>query len=98
MRWIVFIWMSLIVQYASGQDLKGEVVDERSNAIPFANVALYSEDSMFVAGTVTDEAGAFELNDTIAKRGYLKVSCVGYAARELSLSDSGYTTAASAPD
>ena len=74
--------MSLVPLYSCGQDLKGEVVDERLNAIPFANVALYSEDSMFVAGTVTDEAGAFELNDTTAKRGYLKVSCVGYTARE----------------
>ena len=90
MRWIVLILMSLVPLYSCGQDLKGEVVDERLNAIPFANVALYSEDSMFVAGTVTDEAGAFELNDTTAKRGYLKVSCVGYAARELPLSDSGY--------
>ena len=90
MRWIVLILMSLVPLYSCGQDLKGEVVDERLNAIPFANVALYSADSVFVAGTVTDEAGAFELNDTIAKRGYLKVSCVGYAARELPLSDSGY--------
>ena len=48
MRWIVLILMSLVPLYSCGQDLKGEVVDERLNAIPFANVALYSEDSMFV--------------------------------------------------
>lgn len=49
--------MVFISQSSWCQSLIGKVVDSKSNAIEFANVALYDKDSTFLAGTVTDSCG-----------------------------------------
>ena len=43
--------------------VNGSLVDEQKNAVPYANITLFSvQDSSMVSGAVSDEAGRFELN------------------------------------
>ena len=57
---------------------KGRVTDEAGNPLEFANVALMSVgDSTLIDGTVTDEAGKFELNGN-GDPSLLRVSALGF--------------------
>lgn len=69
------------------QSITGKIVDEQGNAIQFANVAmLQSKDSVFVKGVVSDENGSFILN-TPHQNGIVKVTCIGYRAVFLNVTD-----------
>lgn len=48
MRQVVLLIMMFMSQFSWGQNLTGKVVDAKSNAIEFANVALYDKDSTFL--------------------------------------------------
>ena len=56
----------------------GEAVDENGQGVPFANVALFNQDSTLSAGTSTNEKGAFKLN---AQPGsyYLQITFLSFA-------------------
>jgi len=61
------------------QSYKGKVVDSKGEAIPFANVVLYSlPDSTFVTGTTTDEIGNFLIKSKKINKVYIQISCIGY--------------------
>lgn len=64
---------------ALAQSISGVVVDEMNKPLEFANVILLSpKDSAFLQGTVSNEAGSFQL-PALENRAYLlKVSSVGY--------------------
>lgn len=47
MRQVILLIMLLIPHVSWCQSLTGKVVDSKSNAIEFANVALYDKDSTF---------------------------------------------------
>lgn len=60
------------------QNITGKVVDEKGNAIQYANVALLqSNDSAFIKGVVSDATGCFLINAPF-KNGIVKVTCIGY--------------------
>lgn len=60
------------------QNITGKVVDEKGNAIQYANVALLqSNDSAFIKGVVSDATGCFLINAP-CKNGIVKVTCIGY--------------------
>lgn len=79
--------MLLIPHVSWCQSLTGKVVDSKSNAIEFANVALYDKDSTFLVGTVTDSCGVFVVNCSKNNASYLKVSCVGYCTQIVTVSN-----------
>lgn len=65
--------------------IKGTVTDTDSNPIEFANVAIYSlPDSTLIAGTTTDEQGAFLLTTDNSANKLLRVSFIGYETQILS--------------
>lgn len=82
MRRIQFIILSLAVAItATAATFSGKVVDELSQPFAFANVVLLNPaDSAFVAGTMTDDAGAFSLS---AERSsvIVKISYIGYETK-----------------
>ena len=82
---ILFALLS-ISQLSFGQQIKGKVVDGEGEAIEFANIALYTADTAFLAGTVTDTLGLFELNNVNGQAGFIKVSCVGYIPKDVPVS------------
>ena len=79
-RRITFLCICLLATFAlQAQTFTGKVVDEKSQPLPYANVVLLSlPDSAFVAGTVSDESGAFTLRSEKPEL-LLRVSSIGYA-------------------
>lgn len=67
----------------SAQEYKGKVVDEYQQPIPYANVILQQKnDSTFIAGSVTDKNGYFNLKVKTANLdNLLKVSFIGYTTQ-----------------
>ena len=70
-----------VARVGQAQQLTGRVVDDAQRPMEFVNVVAYAlPDSAFVAGTITDAAGAFSLpaSSTATAKRVLKVSFVGY--------------------
>ncbi len=62
----------------SAQTVKGKLIDENSQPVPYANVVLLSlPDSVFVSGTISGEDGAFALEATSESQ-IVKISSIGY--------------------
>ena len=82
MRRIQFIILSLAVAItATAATFTGTVVDELSQPFAFANVVLLNPaDSAFVAGTMTDDAGAFSLSAQQSSA-IVKISYIGYETK-----------------
>ncbi len=79
MKRIQFIILSLAVAItATAATFTGKVVDELNQPFAFANVVLLNPaDSAFVAGTMTDDAGAFSLSAQQSSA-IVKISYIGY--------------------
>lgn len=65
------------------QEIRGTVVADNGEKLPFATVMLLKADSTFVAGAMTGEEGLFTINNTssINNNLLLKVSCLGYKTK-----------------
>lgn len=79
---ILFVLMMGITSALAKQNDKattyvGTIQEQNGTAMPFVNVVLLNNDSTFVTGTTTDEAGKFNLGSTV-KNGILKISSIGY--------------------
>ena len=74
---ITFLCFSAITPMMA-QDIKGKIVDEKSEPLAFANVVLLNrQDSAFVKGVVSGEDGHFAI-DSAFNNGIIKVTSVGY--------------------
>lgn len=84
----VLMAILLCVVFANmyAQTYKGTVKGTKDEAIPFANVVLFSlPDSTFVTGTTTDDLGKFLLkNKKTITNGYLEISSIGFEKQTLS--------------
>lgn len=82
MKRIQFLILSLAVAITiSAATFTGKVVDELSQPFAFANVVLLNPtDSAFVAGTMTDDAGAFSLSAQQSSA-IVKISYIGYETK-----------------
>ena len=66
---------------SSFSTISGKVIDESSEPVAFANVAIYSNsDSSLLKGNVTDLDGKFSL-DVIQGNYYLKITYLSYQAK-----------------
>ena len=82
MKRIQFLILSLAAAITiSAATFTGTVVDELSQPFAFANVVLLNPtDSAFVAGTMTDDAGAFSLSAQQSSA-IVKISYIGYKTK-----------------
>ncbi len=82
MKRIQFLILSLAVAITiSAATFTGKVVDELNQPFAFANVVLLNPtDSAFVAGTMTDDAGAFSLSAQQSSA-IVKISYIGYETK-----------------
>lgn len=60
------------------QVVKGKVLDETNQGLPFATVRLLQTDSVFVNGVASDSAGVYTFNNINKGNYLLAVSCIGY--------------------
>lgn len=73
------IMLLLVSTHLSAQPplLRGTVVAENDDPIPYANVILLNKmDSAYISGAITDNDGKFTLKSD--EDGFIKVSCIGY--------------------
>lgn len=75
----LYFFMGLAVQLQAQVTVTGKVIDEQQQPVPYANIVLLSlPDSAFVAGSISNEEGAFSLNVKETKD-VLCISSIGYA-------------------
>ncbi len=68
----------ILPENLSAQSVRGKLIDENSQPLPYANVVLLSlPDSTFVSGTVSGEDGTFTLEAASENR-IVKISSIGY--------------------
>ena len=59
----LYFFMGVAVQLQAQVTVTGKVIDEQQQPVPYANIVLLSlPDSTFVAGSISNEEGAFSLN------------------------------------
>ena len=62
---------------ASAESIKGTVVDERGDAMPFVTISVLAQDSTLLTGTITNDDGSYEME--VSEKDYiLQASYVGY--------------------
>lgn len=75
---IIFPFLTLAQTNNKTVYIRGTLIDEQKNPVPFVTTALYqSSDSSLVTGAVSDEDGKFEI-DTKAGKYHLKISILSY--------------------
>jgi len=87
---LLVMFMVGMTAVAVAQNLTGNVIDDKGEAVPFAGVTLLDADSAYVAGTTTDEAGKFDLPHS-RRAALLRASCVGYRTTTIPVTASPMT-------
>ena len=78
---VLLIVATLRAATATASDITGRIIDkETGDGIVQATVQLLSTDSVFVAGTLTDDRGAFTLTVNDEGRYILRITSIGYKA------------------
>ncbi len=67
----------MAISYTSHAAIKGTVRDSQDNPIGYANVTLW-QDTLFVAGTVSDNEGHFSFSENLPSSNRLRVSIIGF--------------------
>lgn len=66
----------------SAQEIRGQVINERGEALAYANAVVVNKaDSSFIVGAVTSDEGWFKLSDTSKTpwdQCLVRISCIGY--------------------
>lgn len=77
-KYILILITSIVAIQVSAQDIRGKVVDNNNSPLVGANVLLLTKvDSVYIAGTVTDNEGNFVLSSE-KDGGILMFSYIGY--------------------
>lgn len=78
---LILLMLALCFCDVYAQNIKGKIVDDKSQPIAYATVILLdAKDSTFVKGITSGEDGTFSL-DGMANDGILKVSALGYETK-----------------
>lgn len=77
----------MAISYTSHAAIKGIVKDSQDNPIGYANVTLW-QDSLFIAGTVSDNNGRFSFSENFPSSNTLRVSIIGFNEFIRSISES----------
>ena len=89
MKTIILTILTLVLLHvATFAQISGTVSDPNGEKIPFVNVVLLKNDTIFLSGTITDENGKYEFADT-QNADLLKVSYIGYVdfSRDISANE-----------
>ena len=71
--------LSMCISLTAANKITGKVMDESSNqSVEYANVRLIAQDSTFITGAATDNAGNFLLKEVKDGDYIIHVSCIGY--------------------
>lgn len=89
----VFISLLTGTVSVSANTIKGTVTDTSGTAVSFATVRLTTPDSVYVTGTVTNEAGAYVVSGIKQGKYAIAISCMGYGTfrEDISVDNEGET-------
>lgn len=83
MRVLLFIFVLFANILSQAQNIKGRIVDDNHQPLPFANVEVLSiPDSTFLAGVVSKESGDFLIEKIYEEKYILRISYLGYETVE----------------
>ncbi len=78
---LCFLFFSLLASAQQKISIRGSIVDEGNQAMPFATVSILNpKDSSNVSNQFSKEDGSFEFQNLLPKSYLIKVSVVGYDA------------------
>lgn len=77
MKHLITFLLCMAISYTSHAAIKGTVRDSQDNPIGYANVTLW-QDTLFVAGTVSDNEGHFSFSENLPSSNRLRVSIIGF--------------------
>ena len=78
-----FLGIFLLCSFGvSAETIKGSVVNERGEAMPFVTISVLASDSSLITGTITDDDGKYEIEISSpswgGQEGLIQASYVGY--------------------
>lgn len=80
----IFVYLlgmsALAAQPKESALLRGTITNQKGEPVPYANVALLSQEGVLLEGAVTDEVGNFSISTTKTARVKLVVSSLGYTS------------------
>lgn len=77
MKQFITFLIGMALSYTCHASINGTVKDSRNNPVSYANVTIW-DDSVFIAGTVTDDNGRFSFSENVSPSNVLKVSIIGF--------------------
>lgn len=88
MKFLCSLFLFLFLSVAQAQTITGTVTSDSGVAIPYAAVTLTSVlDGSLIKATITTEEGTFEIDGVFPTEFMLKVSSIGYADYQTSLTN-----------
>ena len=87
LRSLLFFFLALLCCSLHAQvNIQGQIVDDQNAPIEFAYVSLFSADSTFLVGDISDIEGKFaiDLKDYLVS--YLEINMLGFVPKSISLS------------
>ncbi|MEA4980825.1 MAG: outer membrane beta-barrel family protein [Petrimonas sp.] len=78
MKLLSVILLSIIPSVLQSRDIEGSVVDAEGQPFGFVNAVLYTNDSVYISGCVTDSSGYFRFQNLPDGSYILKISFLGY--------------------
>ena len=62
---------------AVAETIKGSVINEKGEAMPFVTISVLAQDSSLITGTITDDDGTYELKMENGKGKIIQASYIG---------------------
>lgn len=81
---LMAFYLSVNAEANSPITIRGRIIDqEEKKPLPYSTIVLYTSDSAFVAGTISDEEGKFEFLKLKSSDYKIVIKFVGYDTREV---------------
>jgi len=82
---LLFFNQTIHAEPSNLQKLKGRIIDGANNApLPYSTIVLYTLDSVYIAGTITNDQGNFEFGNLKLGTYKVLIKYVGYQTKTLS--------------
>lgn len=75
---VTFIFLIFALLTQAQNTFKGNIIDEYNKGIPLVTIRIFTMDSIFINGAITDNNGIFSFNDLEKGKYILAISCIGY--------------------
>ena len=75
---LILILLIPFIGVSQEVDIIGKIIDSNNRPLEFVNAIVFTQDSTFVKGTVTDGLGEFKISSAISFGSYIKLQSLGF--------------------